>query len=246
MSLNSHGSVYQGTELFITCTATVDSAVDTEVNVNISWASNPEGIMDGSFLTFSGISGSGLEYNSTVTISPVNTTDSANYTCTASITPPDTDYIIPSSATTASVNITVEGKSHCTTPCTSLIVVSYTEQIAPVVYEENVTSTAGQPLSIQCNFTMIPNLVDAPIVQWLSSTGSVVSNTNTFTLSPLLTSHGGSYNCIVNISIPKLDILLIANGNTTVIVESEFSAQLVCIYCDHIYLSHTQFLLHLL
>ena len=108
--------------------------------------------------------------------------------------------------------------------------------MAPVVYEESVTSIAGQSLSVECNFTMIPNLVTAPSVQWLNSTGSVVSNANMFTLSPLLTSHGGNYTCMVKISIPQLNIVLTANGSTTVTVESEFSAQLK-FYCDHIYLS---------
>ena len=96
--------------------------------------------------------------------------------------------------------------------------------MAPVVYEESVTTIAGQSLSVECNFTMIPNLVTAPSVQWLNSTDSVVSNAKTFNLSPLLTSHGGSYTCIVTISIPQLSILLTANGSTTVTVESEFSA----------------------
>ena len=105
-------SVYQGTELVITCNATVDSAVDTEFDVTIEWSRDPAEVMDGSYLTISGTIGSGHEYTSTVTISPVNTTDSATYTCTASITTPDTDYIIPSND---SEEITVKGESHCTT-----------------------------------------------------------------------------------------------------------------------------------
>ena len=120
------GSVYQGTELVITCTATVDSAVDTEFNVDIQWSrmlhdnnssgSGQDDLQDSTsseaVLTISDTSGSGLEYKSTVTISPVDTTDSATYTCTASITPatPDTDYIIPSMDNSTTVNITVKGK----------------------------------------------------------------------------------------------------------------------------------------
>ena len=118
VSLNTDdddGSVYQGTELVITCNVTVNSAVDTEFNVTIEWSSDPAEVMNGSYLTISGTSGSGHEYNSTVTISPVNTTDSATYTCTTSITTPDTDYIIPSDVANDSEDITVEGESHCTT-----------------------------------------------------------------------------------------------------------------------------------
>ena len=127
VSLNTDddgGTVYQGTELVITCNVTVDSAVDTEFYVSISWSSDPTEVMDGSFLTFSGTSGSGLEYDSTVTISPVNTTNSVNYTCTASINP-HTAYIIPSNEGSASVDITVEGESLCTAPCTSLSVLFF-------------------------------------------------------------------------------------------------------------------------
>ena len=96
--------------------------------------------------------------------------------------------------------------------------------MAPVVEEMDYTSMAGQPFSVECNFTMIPNLVTAPSVQWLNSAGSVVSENALLSLYPLLTSHGGEYTCIVTISIPQLSILLTAFGSTTVTVESEFSA----------------------
>ena len=43
--------------------------------------------------------------NSTITISPVNTTDSANYTCTASVTATDSSELIVNSS---SVNVTIE------------------------------------------------------------------------------------------------------------------------------------------
>ena len=115
------GSVYQGTELVITCTAIVNSAVDIEFDVTIEWSSDPAEIMDGSYLTISGTSGSGHEYTRTVTISPVDTTDSATYTCTASITTPDTDYIIPSDEASDSEDITVEGESY---PCYRLLCMS--------------------------------------------------------------------------------------------------------------------------
>ena len=91
-------SVYQGTELVITCTTTVDNAVNTRINVNMIWKSEPE-IMTGQYITISDTSSSGLEYTSTVTIRPVNTTDSGSYTSTVSVSPtsPHTDNIITSS-----------------------------------------------------------------------------------------------------------------------------------------------------
>ena len=101
-------SVYQGTELIITCTATVDSAVNTRINVNMIWKSEPE-IMTGQYITISDTSSSGLEYTSTVTIRPVNTTDSGSYTCTVSVNPssPHTDNITSSMKKKDTVDITV-------------------------------------------------------------------------------------------------------------------------------------------
>ena len=112
VSLNTDDTVYQGTELVITCTVTLDSAVDTGFDVIMTWNSDPLEAMNGPYVTISNTSGSGHEYSSTVTISPVNTTDSATYTCTASVTPTTTesDFIIPSMESSDTANIVVEGK----------------------------------------------------------------------------------------------------------------------------------------
>ena len=102
-------SVYQGTELVITCTAAVDTAVNTRINVNMMWSSEPANIMNGQYITISETSSSGLEYTSTVTIRPVNTTDSGSYTCTVSVNPtiPHTDNITSSMKKKDTVDITV-------------------------------------------------------------------------------------------------------------------------------------------
>ena len=111
LSLNTDDTVYQGTELVITCTVTVDSAVDTEYDINMTWTSDPAGVMNGTYITISDITDSEQEYNSTVTISPVNTTDSATYTCTAGVITTDSnDLIISSMENSDSEKITVEGK----------------------------------------------------------------------------------------------------------------------------------------
>ena len=104
--------MYQGTELVIRCTATVDSAVNTGFDVIITWSSEPAEVMNRTYVTISGTSGSGHVYNSTVTISPVNTTDSATYTCTASVIPTEggDGIIISSTNSSDTVIITVEGK----------------------------------------------------------------------------------------------------------------------------------------
>ena len=112
VSLKTDDTVYQGTELVITCTVKVDSAVDTGFDVIMTWNSAPLEAMNGPYVTITDTSGSGHEYSSRVTISRVDTTDSATYTCTASVTATDTgsDFIISSMGSNDTVNIVVEGK----------------------------------------------------------------------------------------------------------------------------------------
>ena len=103
-------TVYQGTELIITCTATVDTAVNTRINVNMMWSSESAKIMSGQYITINDTSISGLEYTSTVTIRPVNTTDSGSYTCTVSVSPtsPHTDNITSSMKKEGTIDIKVK------------------------------------------------------------------------------------------------------------------------------------------
>ena len=113
ISLNTDGTVYQGTELIISCTVIVDPAVDTAFDVVMTWSSDPPDPMDGPFVTITDTRGSGLEFTSAVIFHPVDTTDSASYTCTASVTPTasDTDYVTSSMEGRDTVDITVEGES---------------------------------------------------------------------------------------------------------------------------------------
>ena len=120
LNTDDDDSIYQGTELIITCTVTVDSAVNTMIDVNIIWSSlqgmdsgsGSSEIMDGQYITISDTTISDMEYISTVTIRPVNTTDSASYTCTASMNSIiDRDNIMSSNETSDTVNVMVKGMS---------------------------------------------------------------------------------------------------------------------------------------
>ena len=94
--------------------------------------------------------------------------------------------------------------------------------MTPTVNETNLTSPAGQPLSVECSFLPVrAGLIRPPIVQWLDSGGSVQSDNGTLTFSSLLTSHGGVYTCRVTISIPEISLQLTDDGNTTLSVESK-------------------------
>ena len=91
----------------------------------------------------------------------------------------------------------------------------------PTVDEDDLSLTAGQSLSVKCMFQMTDNLIKPPSVQWVNSSGSVQSDTNTLSFSPLLTSHGGEYTCTVTINITELNILLTSEGTTRITVQSK-------------------------
>ena len=59
-------------------------------------------------------------------------------------------------------------------------------------------------------------------MQWVDSSGLVVSATHNLTFSPLLTSNGGKYTCNVTINITELNITLTGIGNINITVQSKF------------------------
>ena len=104
-------SVIQGTKLILSCSISVNSAVDTDFSVNIIWSSNPPGLLTRQFVTVSKIEGSGYEYSRRVVFNPVNISDSASYTCTARISPDNNARSITASEQSQSrVNIMVKSK----------------------------------------------------------------------------------------------------------------------------------------
>ena len=111
----------------------------------------------------------------------------------------------------------------------------------PTVEENALSSTAGQPFTLVCSFMMPDNLIRPPIVQWLNSTGDVLSDSSSLYFPVLRTSHGGQYTCTVSISIPELDIELTEDGKTTITVLSKklspcngagFSYCTLCMYIE--------------
>ena len=110
VSLNTNDPVYQGTVLVLSCTATVNSAVNTSFTVDITLTSEPD-TLNGRYVSITNTSDSELEFTRAVEFRPVNT--SAIYTCTASIAPTasDSDSVLASTSNTSTVSITVEGES---------------------------------------------------------------------------------------------------------------------------------------
>ena len=220
LSLNTTGTVYQGTELVITCTVTKDSAVDTEYDINMTWRSDPADVRNGTYVNISDTSDMGLTYASTVTIRPVNTTDSANYTCTATVITTDSDNIVSSTESSSTLNIEVNGWLSYSYRLVSISLCP-AELLKPDVHKNKLNSIAGQNFSVECEFTIPENVFRAPSVEWLNSTGHVKLVTSNLTFSPLLTSDGGEHTCNVTINIPELGVVKTGVGNTTLTVQSK-------------------------
>ena len=109
--------VYQGTELVLTCSVSVNTSVDTSFTVNITWSS--DSLLNRQYVTISNQEGSGHVYSRKVTISPVNTSDSANYICSATVFPSDSTFIIASNTSKDKVIIEVKGRL-CLSICRSV------------------------------------------------------------------------------------------------------------------------------
>ncbi len=80
VTANPDRTLYDGESVTLTCTNTLDPAVDSVVAVTVSWAGPGGSITDG----VSGVTGSG-PYQSTLTLSSLVTSDTGDYTCTACV-----------------------------------------------------------------------------------------------------------------------------------------------------------------
>ena len=97
------GTLRHGDNLTLTCTIQLDGAIDTGVDVTVLWPlgnispDNPTPTMD-----------SDTVYESTVTFSSLETSDSGGYTCTATVSPvPSSEFITESGEGTDTLSIIV-------------------------------------------------------------------------------------------------------------------------------------------
>ncbi len=103
---NPDRTLYNGESVTLTCTITVDPAVNSDVAVTVSWAGPDEGMLStGGRVALSGVTGSG-PYQSTLTLFSLMTSDTGDYTCTASVDP-STPQVVASGDVTDTHTITV-------------------------------------------------------------------------------------------------------------------------------------------
>ncbi len=103
--------------------------------------------------------------------------------------------------------------------------------------------TAGQPLSLTCNVTVVEHLVVDPVVEWVVSTGdtppagdtvtSGVVSTRTVSYDSLLTSHGGRYMCRASISISGMNV---AQNEDSIDITIQSKYRMMCHVTRHVML----------
>ena len=97
------GILRHGDNLTLTCTIQLDGAIDTGVDVTVLWTGPP-----GSISPDSPTMDSDTVYESTVAFSSLVTSDSGDYTCTATVSPdPSSEFITESGEGTDTLNIIV-------------------------------------------------------------------------------------------------------------------------------------------
>ena len=111
VSVTNSSGTYAGTNFNFTCTIELNTAVDTPVVVNSTWR-GPVMIPTGTRVTASEPTGNGTRYYlTTLMFRPLNTSDSGNYTCEATVSPsPESQFITASTPGRGSLFVTVEGK----------------------------------------------------------------------------------------------------------------------------------------
>ncbi len=95
--------------------------------------------------------------------------------------------------------------------------------------------TAGQPLSLTCNVTVVEHLAVDPVLEWVVSTGDTppagdtvtgdVVSTRTVSYDSLLTSHGGRYMCRASINISGMNV---AQNEDSIDITIQSKCRIMC------------------
>ena len=110
VSVTNSSGTYAGTNFTLTCTIELRTAVDTQVVVNSTWR-GPLGIPTGTRVVSSAPTGTGARYQTILMFRPLNTSDSGNYTCEATVSPsPESQFISGSAAGRDTLSVTVQGE----------------------------------------------------------------------------------------------------------------------------------------
>ena len=111
VSVTNTSGTYAGTNFNLTCAIELNTAVDTPVVVNSTWR-GPVVIPAGPRVIASEPTGTGARYQTILMFRPLNTSDSGNYTCEATVSPsPESQFISASTAGRDTLSVTVQGET---------------------------------------------------------------------------------------------------------------------------------------
>ncbi len=107
-------TLYTDESVTLTCGVTLSPSVNTAVDVSIAWmGTQGEMLSTDGRVTVSGVTGSG-PYQSTLTLSSLEETDTGVYTCTASASPDNsTSFVTASDESSTTVQVTVGKYTVC-------------------------------------------------------------------------------------------------------------------------------------
>ena len=110
VSVSHSSGTYAGTNFNLTCTIQLITAVDTPVVINSTWH-GPLGVPAGPRVVASAPSGAGARYQTILMFRPLNTSDSGNYTCEVTVSPPpESQFISASTAGRDTLSVAVQGE----------------------------------------------------------------------------------------------------------------------------------------
>ena len=110
VSVTNSSGTYAGTNFNLTCAIKLNTAVDTTVVINSTWH-GPVVIPTGPRVVASAPTGTGSRYQTILMFCPLNTSDSGNYTCEATVSPsPESQFIIASTAGRGTLSVTAQGE----------------------------------------------------------------------------------------------------------------------------------------
>ena len=219
--------VVSGIPINIFCAFSIPSGVDTSVMVKASWIRLNQTLNNGDRIKINS-SQSMATYNTTLQITPVNISDTGMYQCVGSIST-NSNYVVGSKNASANISLNVQGEDTYETNPLILTPLSSPALPPPVVTTSSYGSTiAGSVYSLVCIVKVVDGLVVVPGVVWMKDGGVLVNGTNTtltrtvsggnstlnLTFNPLLTSHGGQYTCVANISIPIISLYNVSNQSS--------------------------------
>ena len=113
ITANRSGVLYAGTPLTLTCSIQLNPAVNTTVMVTRTWSGpGSQAVSNSGHVTVSNVfKRSDNLYETTIEFGPLNTTDSGNYECEATVAPdPQSEFVIMNTTGSDTHSVTVQGE----------------------------------------------------------------------------------------------------------------------------------------